>query len=108
MNKNPLIDWPDLPSGAPPLDTVKPEHLLPAIQDAIAKAEKDIRTIRDDKAAATFENTVEALEFARARVSRVANVFNNILAVKNNDALMEAGGDIKAELARFNNGIMTD
>jgi peptidyl-dipeptidase Dcp len=108
MNINPLIDWPDLPSGAPPLDSVRPEHFLPAIRDAIAKAEKEIRAIRDNPAAATFENTVEALEFARARVSRVANVFNNILAVKNSDELMQAGGEIESELARFNNGFMTD
>ncbi|TAL31105.1 MAG: M3 family peptidase [Alphaproteobacteria bacterium] len=108
MNINPLIDWPDLSSGAPPLDSVRTEHFLPAIRDAITKAEKDIRAIRDNPAAATFENTVEALEFARARVSRVANVFNNILAVKNNDELMQAGGEIKSELARFNNGFMTD
>lgn len=108
MSKNPLIHWPDLPQGAPPLDTVKPAHFLPAIQDAIAQAEREIRNIHDNPAAATFENTVEALEFARARVQRVSAVFANVVAVKNSDELMTIGGDINAELARFNNTLMTD
>ena len=108
MSNNPLIHWPDLPNGAPPLDAVKPAHFLPALKHAIAKAETDIKAIRDNASNATFENTVEALEFARARVSRVTAVFTNIVAVKNNDELMIIGADVNAELARFNNALMTD
>ena len=90
MGANPLIDRPDLPHGAPPLDAVETEHFLPAIRHAIAAAERDIRAIAAAKEPATFENTVEALEFARARLAETVNVFTNLLAVKNSDALMEA------------------
>lgn len=108
MTGNPLIEPPKLPHDAPPLDTVKPEHFLPAIRDALGKAKARIDALRDNPAPATFENTIEALEFARAGLSRTVNVFNNIIAVKNMPELMEASGEIRTELARFNGAMMTD
>lgn len=105
---NPLLRPSTLPHAAPQLDAIKPGHFLPAIKAAIAGVKTDIAAIRDNPSPPTFQNTVEALEFAKYPLTRVANVYNNFSLARNSDELMEAGGEIKGELARFSSDIMTD
>lgn len=108
LPENPLTRPSILPLGAPPLDVVKTEHFLPAIREAITGMKAKIAAIRDNPVPANFQNTIEALEFSKYPLTRVANIYNNIAAVKNSDALMETGGEIKGELARHSSEIMTD
>lgn len=108
LPENPLMRPFAAPHGAPPLDAVKPEHFLPAIGDAIAKTQKKLAEIRDNPAPATFENTIEALEFSRYPLARVANVYTNLSAVKNSAELMEAGGEIRSALSRHASDMMAD
>ncbi|MBI1215562.1 MAG: M3 family peptidase [Alphaproteobacteria bacterium] len=105
---NPLLRSFTAPHGAPPLDVVQPAHFLPAIRDAVENARKSIAVIRDNAAPADFENTIEALEFSRYPLRRISNIYTNLSAVKNSDALMEAGGEIKSALSRHASDMMTD
>lgn len=92
---NPLLSPSKLPHGAPPLDTVKVEHFLPAQKIGIEEAKREIEAIKTNKAPATFQNTIEALEFAGGTLSRVMTIFGNISAASSSDALRAIEGDLK-------------
>ena len=61
---NPLVHTPNIPNGAPALDVIEAKHFLPAIDWAIDKARANIAAITATPDAPSFENIVEAIEFA--------------------------------------------
>jgi Zn-dependent oligopeptidase len=87
LSANPLLNPPKLPNGAPALDRVKAEHVLPAIKAAIAENKAEIEAIKNNPAAPTFANTIEALEFSGTTLGRVSLVFANISLANSDDAL---------------------
>jgi len=105
---NPLLTPSKLPHGAPPLDTVKVEHYLPAQKIGIEEAKRDIEAIKANKAPATFENTIEALEFSGRTLGRVMTVFGNISAANSSDALRAIEGDLKVAAVKHGNDVMMD
>jgi peptidyl-dipeptidase Dcp len=70
-----LADWAGPYDGVPPWDQVKPELFPEAIQFGIDEQRREVLAIANNKAAPTFENTVEALERAGQRLDRVLSVF---------------------------------
>ena len=73
--QNPLLsDWTG-PFGLPPLPAIKPEHFRPAFDRALAAHRAEIDAISADPAAASFGNTIEALEKGGRALDRVSNVF---------------------------------
>lgn len=64
--------------GIPPFDQIKDEHFLPAIEEGITLHNKEIETIVNSRAAATFENTIEAYVNAGKFLNRVMGVFGNL------------------------------
>jgi peptidyl-dipeptidase Dcp len=70
-----LADWSGPYDGVPPWDKVDPKLFSPAFDFAIAEQRREIDAIANNPAAPTFENTIEAMEKAGQRFSRVENVF---------------------------------
>ena len=69
--ENPLLTESNLPYGAPQFDKIKNEHYLPAFETAIAQAKAEIDAIVANPDEPTFENTIEAMEFAGGTLDRV-------------------------------------
>jgi len=105
---NPLLEPSKLPYGAPPLDSVKVEHFLPAQKIGIEEAKRDIDAIKNNKSPATFENTIEALEFAGRTLSRVMTVFGNISAANSSDEIRAIETPLKVAATKHGNDIMMD
>src|SRR4051812_6616623 len=84
-HNNPLLAPYTLPHGALPFDKVRTEHFLPAFEAAIAEARADIEHIKNNRAAPTFANTIEALEFSGETLGRVSRFFNVIAATCRTD-----------------------
>ena len=72
--ENPLLE----PFNAAPFSKIENEHFKPAFQEAITKAKAEIDAITANEEAPTFENTLEALEFAGETLSRVSSIFFNL------------------------------
>ena len=70
-----LADWSGPYDGVPPWDKVDPKLFSPAFEYGIAEQRREIDAIANNPAAPTFENTIEAMEKAGQRFSRVENVF---------------------------------
>ena len=89
MEANPLLAESTAPFGAPQFDQIKDEHYLPAFEQAIAEAKADIDAIVANPEEPTFENTIEAMEYAGESFSKVAGIFFNVMEANTNDTLQE-------------------
>ena len=70
-----LKDWAGPYDGVPPWDKVAPAQFPQAIQASIDELLIEARSIADNPAAPTFENTIEAMEKSGQRLDRVLSVF---------------------------------
>jgi peptidyl-dipeptidase Dcp len=70
-----LAEWTGPYEGVPPWDKVTPALFPQAFQYAIDEQQREVNAIVNNPAAPTFENTVEALERAGARLGRVGALF---------------------------------
>ena len=61
--------------GAPPFDQIKTEHYMPAFKEGIKQHQAEVTAIANNKNAATFSNTIEALEFSGVLLKKVSSVF---------------------------------
>ena len=76
---NPLLKAWVTPFAAPPFDEIKPEHFLPAFEQAFADHSAEIAAITNDPAAPDFANTITALERSGKLLSKVAAVFYDLV-----------------------------
>lgn len=97
---NPLLsDW-DTPFGLPPFDAIEPAHFRPAFEAALAEDRADVDRIAGDAGAASFANTIEALERSGKALTRVCNVFFNLTGVNSDDEMREVERWIAPVLSR--------
>src|SRR5688500_1744259 len=73
---NPLLrPWTGPHGGVPPFDQVEVAHFEPALEAAMAANLAEVERIASNPAAATFENTIEALERAGRTLNRVTTAY---------------------------------
>ncbi len=108
LQANPLINPPKLPHGAPAFDLVTNDHFVPAIDWALANAKAEIDAIKNNPAAPSFENTIEALEFSGADLSRVCGVYHTFTNSKSGDELRTLQEGIDDKLDKHSTAINLD
>ena len=102
---NPLLaDW-DTPFGVPPFDLIEDEHYLPAMREGIGRALAEINEITANPDAATFANTIEAMEMAGGDLSRASRVFFSLNSAHSNDSIRETAKVIAPELSALRDAI---
>ncbi|HET6349421.1 MAG TPA: peptidase M3, partial [Candidatus Krumholzibacteria bacterium] len=84
---NPFLEPYHTPWDVPPFDRIHTEHYMPAFEKGIADQRVEVAQIRDNTAAPTFDNTVEALEESGELLTRVSDVFFNLNDAETNDAM---------------------
>ncbi len=84
---NPLLQAWTTPFGVPPFHLVRPEHILPALKEGIARQRAEVEAIVANAAAPTFANTIEALEFTGDLLAKVSPVFSNLQSANTNEQL---------------------
>lgn len=99
---NPLLE----PFENAPFSKIKTEHFQPAIQEAIDLARKEIEKITASKEEPTFENTIEALEFAGSKLDRITSIFFNLNSAETNDEIQKLAQEISPVLTDFKNDII--
>ena len=108
LQNNPLLTPSSLPYGAPPLDQLKPEYFIPAVKIAVAAAEKEIAAIKNNPAAPSFENTIEALEFSGSTYSRILKMFGLVSSTKSNETVRKIEKEIDPISTKYSNDLMLD
>jgi len=105
---NPLLGEWTTPDGVPPYDLIRPEHYEPAFDAAIAAAQADYQRIANNRAAPTFENTIEAMERAGRQLDRVASTFFNVASADATPAVQRIQEAVAPKLARLSNETFLD
>ena len=101
MQNNPLISESPLPYGAPQFDKIRNEHYLPAFEEAFRQGKQEIDAIVNNPDAPTFQNTVEALEYAGGLVNKVSYIFYNLLEADTSDELQDIAQQISPMETEF-------
>ncbi|GAB1307831.1 M3 family metallopeptidase [Urechidicola sp. KH5] len=102
---NPLLQDFNTPFTSAPFSQIKDEHFQPAFVKAIANAKKEIDEITSNKSEPTFENTVEALEFAGMQLKRISSIFFNLNSAETNSEIQKIAQEVSPLLAEFGNDI---
>ena len=96
-----LTPWRGPHGGLPPLDEVRVENFVPALEAAMAVQRKDVAAIAAGPQAPTFANTVEALEHSRQLYRRVWVVYFLWRSSMNSPAMQEVERRMEPRLAAF-------
>lgn len=94
MGNNPLLSEFDTPYQVPPFEKIKPEHYLPAIKEAIKQHNAEIEAIVNNPEPATFQNTIEALDYSGEMLHRILPVLDNLTSAETNDELQKVEKEV--------------
>ncbi len=94
---NPLLDF----SGLPRFDEIKPEHVLPAIDELIAHASTVVTQLEAPSASVTWENFVIPLEDATEKLGRAWGVVNHLNNVVDTPELRAAYNENQPKVTEF-------
>lgn len=88
-----------------PFSKIENEHFQPAFLQAMEDARKEIDAITENTAEPTFENTIEALEFAGQQLDRISSIFFNLNSAETNEEIQKIAQEISPLLSEFSNDI---
>jgi peptidyl-dipeptidase Dcp len=104
-NANPFALRSDLEYELPPFALIKDEHYLPAFYEGCAQQLTEVKVILDTPGAATFENTIVALEKSGQMLTRVMRVFFNKSSSDTSDAIDAIEEELAPKLAAHRDAI---
>src|ERR1700759_2897113 len=103
---NPLLTAWQTPHQTPPFDTIKPEHFLPAFEQAFVDQAAEVAAITHDPSVPDFDNTVTALERSGKLLNKVSAVFYDLVSAHSNPAILEIDKEVSLRMARHWSPIM--
>ena len=104
-NANPFAQRSSLDYELPPFALIKEEHYLPAFYEGCTQQLAEVQSILDTPGAATFENTIVALEKSGQMLMRTLLVFFNKSSSDTNDALDKIEEEMAPKLAAHQDAI---
>ena len=99
--ENPFLTESSAPFGAPEFDKIRNEHYLPAFEAGIAEAKAEIDAIVANQEEPTFENTIEAMEYAGETLNGVASIFYNLMEANTNDEMQQIAEQLSPMLTEY-------
>lgn len=106
MNTNPLLECKnDTPDSYISFDLIKDEHFEPAFVRALEIARENIKNIVELAEDPTFENTIEALEYAQDDLTRITSIFINLKEAHTNETFATIAKTILPQISEFSNEI---
>jgi len=103
--ENPFFSEYNTPFKVPPFDKITEEHYLPAFKEGIAQDQKEIDAIVKNPEDSTFANTIEALDYTGDLLTKVENVFYNLLGSNTNDQMQEIAKEVAPLLSKHGDDI---
>ena len=102
---NPFAQRSELDFELPPFALIKEEHYLPAFYEGCTQQLAEVQAILDTPGAATFENTIVALEKSGQMLMRTLLVFFNKSSSDTNDAMDKIEEEMAPKLAAHQDAI---
>lgn len=100
---NPFFDYKNwkTPHQTYPFNDIRPEHYMPAFDEAMKRGLEDIDAIVNNPAAPTFQNTIEAYEKSGEMLGIVAGCFYNLTHSETNDQLQQIEVELSPKLSDY-------
>jgi peptidyl-dipeptidase Dcp len=105
---NPFYAPSPLAFQAPPFDKIKDSDYQPAIEAGMAQQREEVRTIADNPAPPSFENTIVALEKSGQLFNRVMQVFGGVTGANLSPELQKVQEIEAPKLAAHQDAIFLD
>src|ERR1700758_4631493 len=86
---NPFYSESTLPFHAPPFDKIKDSDYQPAIEAGMAQQREEMKSIADNPAPPTFENTIVAMEKTGRLFDRAMSAFGSVTGANLNPELQK-------------------
>lgn len=102
---NPFLKDYNTPHSTTPFDCIRFEHYEPAMMLGIKQEDEEIQAIIDNTDEPTFANVIEALAKSGALLSRVTEVFFNLLSAETSDEMEELSTKMSPILSEHSNNI---
>ncbi|HJU39034.1 MAG TPA: M3 family metallopeptidase, partial [Tahibacter sp.] len=102
---NPFAKPSTLPFQYPAFDKIKNADYAPAFEAGMAEQVKEVDAIANNKDAATFENTLVALERSGQLLTRVSTVFFNLSGTNTNDEMEKIQAEMAPKLSAHQDAI---
>lgn len=88
-----------------PFTKINTSDFLPAFKEAIRNAKSEIDAILNNPHTATFENTIETLDFSGAQLGRISSIFFNLNSAETNETIQKIAQEVSPLLSEFGNDI---
>jgi peptidyl-dipeptidase Dcp len=105
---NPLLQPWTSTFGLPPFAATRPEHFVPAFDEAIAAHRAEVGRIAGSAETPSFDNTVAALDRSGRLLSRIEKMFFNLAASETSPALQALEREMSPRLAAHDSAIHLD
>lgn len=105
-NINPLLSKFSSAYNTAPFSQIKMEHYMPAFLEGIKIAKEEVDQIANNTEPASFENTIEAMEFIGEQLDQVSSVFFNLNHADTNDKMQALAREVSPLLSEFSNDIV--
>jgi len=105
--QNPLLEKPVAKYGAYPFDRVKPEHFLPALEEAMAKARTELEKFKLNTTT-DFHHVIVEKNDITEQVDYIAGIFFNLHSAECSEDLEKISPQMSEALTRFGNDISLD
>jgi len=89
-----------------PFDRIRPEHYVPAFEEAMARQNGEIQAIIDNPEAPDFANTIAALDRSGELLGEVSRVFFALTGSNTNDELKKINKEMSPRLAAHRDEIL--
>ena len=104
--KNPFFEKYETPFNVPDFEQINNDHFIPAFRKGMEDQMKEIEVIANNNEEPSFENAVVALEESGVLLTRVSNVFYNLLSSITNDTLQNIAKKVAPELSKHRDDIL--
>jgi peptidyl-dipeptidase Dcp len=102
---NPLLSAWETPFELPPFAQITDAHFAPAFDAALVTSRAAIAVIAGNDAAATFANTIEALEGADAELDRILSLFYNLAGADSTEMREKLQREFSPRLAAYSSEV---
>lgn len=102
---NPLLLKSTLPYELPPFDKISDADFGPALEAGMAEQRREIDAIAHNGAAATFDNTIVAMERSGRLLTRASSVFFNLTSSNTNPELEKLQAQMAPKLSAHSDAI---
>jgi peptidyl-dipeptidase Dcp len=102
---NPLLTPSPLPLHYPPFDQIQDSDFAPALDQGMAQQLLEVAAIADNPAAASFDNTIVAMEKSGRTLARTTSVLFSLIGADTNPARQKLQADYATRLAAHRDAI---